>query len=129
MSHNVIHWKENEMERIFVQTKVFENQFKALKAPSGLLIDIEQEVLKDIQKKLCDRNMISDTGGFTKLRVAFKLQNRGKSGSARVIYFDSNEAKVIFLMMIYSKSDMSNISVSQKKALKHLGQELKKWQA
>lgn len=116
------------MERLFIQTKEFEDQIKALGGSDELLIDIEQEVLKDLIKSISSRDSISGTGGFTKLRVPFRAQKRGKSGSARVIYFDCVIPKRTFLILIYSKSDFENISDAGKNALKKLGQELKKWQ-
>lgn len=93
-----------------------------------MLIDIEQEVLKDLQKTISNRDTISGAGGFTKLRVAFRSLKRGKSGSARVIYFDCPIPMRTFLILIYSKSEFENISNAGKNALKQLGQELKKWQ-
>ncbi len=116
------------MKRLFIHTPEFETQLKAFKNPSELLIDIEQEILKDLKKNISDRDIIAGAGGFTKLRVAFKAQHRGKSGSARVIYFDCEVPRRTFLIMIYSKSDIENISEAGRKALKQKSQELKKWQ-
>ena len=116
------------MERLFIHTREFEDQIKAFSHIDGLLVDIEQEVFKDLEKSMSLRDIIAGSGGFTKLRVAFKSMNKGKSGSARVIYFDCPDPKRTFLIMIYSKAEFENISQAGKKALKQLGQELKKWQ-
>ena len=43
----------------------------AFNKPFELLIDIEQEVLKDLKKPISLRDTIKGTGGFTKLRVPF----------------------------------------------------------
>lgn len=115
------------MIRGFVQTKQFEKQLKVFSKSEELLSDIEQEIFKDLKKNISLRDVISGTGGFTKIRIAFKAQSTGKSSSARVIYFDSPQAEITFLMMIYSKSKLENISEEGKKSLKKIGQELKTW--
>ncbi len=116
------------MKRLFIQTKEFESQLKAFDGHDELLIDIEQEVLKDLRKTTTERDVISGTGGFTKLRVPFRSQKRGKSGSARVIYFDCPTPMRTFLIMVYSKASFENFGDTTKKLLKQMGQELKKWQ-
>jgi putative transcriptional regulator len=115
------------MERIFIQTREFEDQMKGFKNPHELLIDVEQEVLKDLKKKVSERDVISGTGGFTKVRVAMKLEKRGKRGSARVIYFDCPTPKRTFLLMIYSKAKIGNISDAAKNVLKKKAKEFKAW--
>jgi len=86
------------MERLFIQTDVFVSQMKSFSKADEFLIDIEQEVLKDIKKTGSEREIISGTGGFTKLRIALKSEGRGKSGSARLIYFDRKEGKLFFYL-------------------------------
>ena len=83
-----------------------------------LLVDIEQEVFADLNKRISDREIISGTGGFTKLRIALRSLNLGKSGSARVIYLDSEVPQITFLFMIYSKSKKDNISQEAKNFLR-----------
>jgi hypothetical protein len=117
------------LERLFIQTQTFSDHIKEYKNSNELLIDVEQGVLKDLKKLSDKRDVISGTGGFTKIRVALKAEKRGKSGSLRVIYFDCDLVKSTFLIMIYSKSSFENISKAGKNALKQLGQELKLWQA
>ncbi len=116
------------MERVFIQTDEFADEIKVFKNPADLLIDIEQEVLRDIKKSPTSRDIIQGTGGFTKVRIAFKSEGRGKSGSARVIYLDCPRPKRTFLVMIYSKSKVGNISEAGKNALKEMAKELKAWQ-
>ncbi|MBI2520740.1 MAG: hypothetical protein HYV97_09995 [Bdellovibrio sp.] len=115
------------MERLFIQSNEFADQMKAFKNSDDLLIDVEQEVLRDLKKLPNVRDIISGTGGFTKVRVALKSEGRGKSGSVRVIYFDCPVPKRTFLFMIYSKTKVENISSAAKNILKERAKELKTW--
>lgn len=92
-----------------------------------LLRDIEREVFIDLEKKISARDIISGTGGFTKLRVALRSEGRGKSASARVIYLDSEIAEIVFLFMIYSKAKKDSISQEVKNYLKIKAKEFKQW--
>jgi putative transcriptional regulator len=116
------------MKRAFIQTNEFAGQMEAFKNPADLLIDIEQEVLRDLKLAASDRDIIAGAGGFTKVRVALKSEGRGKSGSTRVIYFDCPVPKRTFLVLIYSKAKVGNISDAGKNALKEMAKELKAWQ-
>ena len=115
-----------KIEREFILTGEFDNQLSVYQDPEGLLIDIEQETLKDLEKQISKRDVISGTGGFAKLRVGSK--GSGKSGGSRIIYLDIPEPKRTFLFMIFSKSEFENISDNAKKALKVMAKELKSWQ-
>lgn len=115
------------MSREFILTAEFERQLKAISDSEELLRDIEQEIFKDLENPISARDMIQGTGGFTKIRIPLKSQNIGKSGAVRVIYLDCPPERV-FLMMVYSKSNLGNISDKAKQALKQIGQELKSWQ-
>lgn len=58
-----------------------------------------------------------------KIRMAIKSKNKGKSGGARVIYFNlfaqKNDRNEIVLLAIYDKGELENISDSKiKEALK-----------
>ena len=116
------------MDREFILTEQFEKQLKAFAHSEELLRDIEQEIFKDLESSISARDMIQGTGGFTKVRVPLKDQNIGKSGAVRVIYLDCPVPEIVFLMMVYSKSNLGNISDKAKQALKQIGQELKAWQ-
>lgn len=49
-----------------------------------------------------------ETGGVRKMRFAF--EDRGKSGSVRVIYIDFEVYEKIFLLTAYPKSEKDNLS-------------------
>ena len=58
------------------------------------------------------------TGRVRKMRFAF--DDRGKSGSARVIYVDFEIHEKIYLITAYQKSEKDNLSQSECSELKRL---------
>lgn len=67
--------------------------------------------------------VISGTGGLRKVRWAPKGQ--GKSGAARVIYYNRSEKSGrIYMVYIFPKNVSSNLSDSQKRQLKQLIEQL-----
>jgi len=60
--------------------------------------------------------IIQGTGGLRKVRIA--QPDKGKRGSARVIYYYHNEVKPILLLLIYAKADQKNMTDEQKAQLK-----------
>lgn len=111
------------MTRLFIMLPEFEKQW----AKMGLT----DEDLKRLQYELLDNPKIGDvmqgTGGLRKVRFAF--ENRGKSGSARVVYVDFAVYEKIFLITAYPKNEKDNLSQSERNAVKklieHLGNSLK----
>ena len=63
-------------------------------------------------------DLISKTGGFRKVRIAYG--GRGKSGSGRVIYYWFNDDDQIYLVMGYAKNERSNLSDNEKAILRNL---------
>lgn len=67
------------------------------------------------------------TGGLRKVRFAF--ENRGKSGSIRVVYVDFAVYEKIFLITAYPKNEKDNLSKAErndiKKLIEALGNSLK----
>ena len=58
------------------------------------------------------------TGGVRKLRLA--LTGRGKSGSARVIYYFTVKSQRIFLVTVYAKSKQDNLSATERHQMRRL---------
>ena len=58
------------------------------------------------------------TGGLRKVRFAF--DNRGKSGSARVVYVDFAVYEKIFLITAYPKNEKDNLSKAERNDIKKL---------
>lgn len=61
---------------------------------------------------------IKGSGGCRKVRIAGR--GKGKSGGYRLITFYSGRDIPVFLLTIYSKGDMGNLSSAQVSALKVL---------
>ncbi|MGE3609247.1 MAG: type II toxin-antitoxin system RelE/ParE family toxin [Bacteriovoracaceae bacterium] len=115
------------MHRIFIETEVFTRLVEEQNS-SKLLEIIQQEVLRDINLPLANRDFIQGSGAFAKVRVAAPKNRKGKSGGFRVIYFDLPVNEITFLFLLYPKSVKENLTQKQVAALKAASQELKAWQ-
>ena len=56
------------------------------------------------------------TGGLRKARVA--LENRGKSGGARVCYIDFVFAETVYLITVFGKKEKANLSKEERNNIK-----------
>ena len=65
--------------------------------------------------------LIPGTGGLRKIRWA--ARNKGKRGGARIIYYWHIPLGQIYLLALYTKNEMTDLSSGDKKALKHLEEE------
>lgn len=61
---------------------------------------------------------------MSKIRVS--LENRGKSGSARVIYVDFIKFEKIYLLTAYPKNEKENLSKQESNQIKELVKALEK---
>ena len=98
------------MKSIFVESTIFEKY--------------REEYLSDDEYRLFQTELMSDpkrgdviqgTGGLRKIRVAVK--DKGKRGGARVIYYFLDEKQRFYLLTIYSKNEMTDLTADQKKQL------------
>jgi hypothetical protein len=107
------------MKREFIMTLSFDQEWKNL----GLC---DQE-LKELQELiLSDPNMgkvIQGTGGLRKLRFPYK--GKGKRSGVRVLYVDFKILEKIYLIDVYSKGTVEDISVDEKRIIKKQILELK----
>lgn len=62
--------------------------------------------------------VLQGTGGVRKVRFAF--EDRGKSGSIRVIYIDFEIYEKIFLLTAYAKADQANLTKQERNDLRGL---------
>lgn len=80
---------------------------------------------RDLQTRLAEcpenGNLIQGTGGLRKLR--WKKKGKGKSGGVRTIYYWQTKLDQIYLLTIYAKNEMNDLSASDKKALKKMLEE------
>ena len=69
--------------------------------------------------------VVKGTGGLRKTRFADKRRGKGKSGSFRIIYLDFECLRLLFLILIYEKNEISDITQEQRNVLKRQITELK----
>lgn len=62
------------------------------------------------------------TGGLRKVR--FAIDNRGKSGSVRVVYVDFVVYETIYLISAYPKNEKDNLSKAERNAIKSVIEKL-----
>ena len=103
-----------ELSRIFVELPSFMARWKALGLTDDDLRRLEIELLDSPKVGA----VLQGTGGVRKVRFAF--ENRGKSGSVRVIYIDFEVYEKIFLLTAYAKADQANLTKKQRNDLKGL---------
>lgn len=103
-----------QITRKFVHGELFEKQWKAL--------GLDDENLRELQSMLLDNPKIgpvmAGTGRLRKLRYSYG--NRGKSHCARVCYVDFEINGIVFLIMVFAKNEMENLSPAEKNSIKNL---------
>ena len=102
------------MTRAFVELPIFRSKWKALGLNDDDLRRLQMELLAD--PKVGD--VMRETGGIRKMRFAF--EDRGKSGSVRVIYIDFEVYEKIYLLTAYSKDEKDNLSKAERNELKQM---------
>ncbi|OGT25195.1 MAG: toxin HigB-2 [Gammaproteobacteria bacterium RIFCSPLOWO2_02_FULL_42_14] len=90
--------------------------------PDYLTDDQYSELQNHIIEKPDAGVVIQDTGGLRKLR--WSLNNKGKRGGVRIIYYWQVSDDHIYLMTLYGKNEIENLSVREKRTLKKI---LAKW--
>lgn len=98
---------------VFIETPVFTAQIVEL-----LSDDDYGALQRDLANHPEAGNIIKGTGGLRKIRVAAK--GHGKSGGARVIYYYFASASRIAMIFAYPKNEQSNLTPTQKTALKRV---------
>ena len=103
-----------KITRKFVHGELFEKQQRDL--------NLTDENLRELQSMLLENPklgpVISGTGRLRKLRYSYG--NRGKSHCARVCYVDFEINGIIFLIMVFAKKEMDNLSAAEKNSIKNL---------
>ena len=106
--------------REFIHGKKFDSQWKAL----GLSDDNLRELQSILIKNPKAGAVIQGTGRLRKMRYAYN--NRGKSHCARVCYVDFEVNGIIFLIMVFAKNEMENLSNAEKNSIKTMIEKLEK---
>ena len=97
---------------MFIQTRTFTRLWEELGFNDADLHRLENELLHN--PKIGP--VIRGTGKMRKMRFAF--EGRGKSGSARVCYVDFEIYGTIYLLAVFAKSEMENLSKAERNHLK-----------
>ena len=63
-------------------------------------------------------DVMPGTGGFRKLRWADRRRGKGKRGGLRVIYYYLMTDAQIWLMTVYDKGEVADLSAAEKRLLK-----------
>ena len=100
------------MKSIFVESSIFE------KHRSEYLSDDDYQLFQcALLAEPSKGDVIQDFGGLRKVRVAAK--EKGKRGGARVIYYHFDQYNRFYLLTIYAKNEISELTSTQKKQLKN----------
>lgn len=102
------------MTREFIELPMFRTKWKLLGFNDGDLRRLQEEILCDPKVG----SVMKGTGGVRKMRFAF--EDKGKSGSARVIYVDFEIYEKIFLITAYSKNEKDNLTAEERNDLKQV---------
>lgn len=109
-----------KVSRKFIHGELFEKQWKEL--------GLTDENLRELQSILLENPKIGpvmqSTGRLRKVRYSYG--NRGKSHCARVCYVDFEIKGTIFLIMVFAKNEMENLSKTEKNNIKLLIEKLEK---
>lgn len=108
------------MIRVFVETKVF---YQLLELADDL--DLERIIKNEILKNPECGDVVSGAGGTRKMRVGNQFRGKGKSGGYRVLFLDLPQVEKTFLIFLYDKDELENLSQNQKSILKKLAEEIK----
>lgn len=101
---------------VFIETSLF------TKYRSNYLSDEDYRSLQDYLIEQPEAGvLIQGTGGLRKLR--WNMGTKGKRGGIRIIYYFELKKSHIYLMTLYSKSEMTDLSAKEKKLLKQLLEE------
>lgn len=102
------------MTREFVWTTAFIAGWNRCGFNSDDLVQLEKALLADPKAGA----VIQGTGGARKFRFAY--EDRGKSGSARVIYVDFEVGEKICGLAVYAKADKGSLTQGEKNAIKKM---------
>lgn len=108
------------MTRTFIMTNEFDKNWKAMGLNDDDLKSLQEELILNPTKG----DLMKETGGLRKLRIAF--EGRGKSGSGRVCYVDFAVYDKIYLITAYPKNEKENLSKTERNAIAKMIEQLEK---
>ena len=99
------------MKGIFVESPIFEN-YRQKYINDDEYLYLQNELLANPKVGL----VIKGTSGLRKIRVAAK--GKGKRGGARVIYYYFDNFKRFYLLTLYAKNEVTDLSPGERQQLK-----------
>lgn len=108
------------MIRTFIETGIFKSLIDGQFDRS-----LELTIKRDILENPARGDIINGTGGVRKFRVRDKSRGKGKRGGFRVLYLDLPNIERTYLLFLYNKDELENISSDQKKVLKRIVEGIK----
>lgn len=102
------------MQRTFIILPEFDKNWKSMGLSDEDLRRLENLILQNPEAGA----LMQGTGGLRKLR--FALDNRRKSGSARVCYVDFIIQETVFLITAYPKNEKENLSKAERNTIHKL---------
>lgn len=108
------------MTRSFVQTQEFSRRWDELGFDDDDLRKLELDIMEHPDKY----PIMQGTGGLRKARVA--IDNKGKSGGARVCFVDFVFVETVYLITVYGKKEKDNLSKEERNEIKKSIDVLKK---
>lgn len=106
--------------REFIHGKKFDEQWRTLGLSDNHLKELQTMLLENPKQGA----VIRGTGRLRKTR--FDYGNRGKSHCARVCYVDFELQGKIFLIMVFAKNEMGNLSPAERNNIKKFIDELER---
>lgn len=106
------------MKAVFVESTLFE-KYREDYLNDEAYRTLQVELLANPKKG----DVIQGTGGLRKVRVASKA--KGKRGGIRIIYYFLDEKQRFYLLTIYAKNEVTDLTNDQKKQLKGFIQDWK----
>jgi len=101
---------------IFIETSVFTRQALAF---------LTDDELRKLQLSLAEEpesgSVIRGGGGLRKIRWA--ITGQGKRGGVRIIYYWAKKPDQLFLLLIYAKSEQTDVTPEQIKRLRKILEE------
>lgn len=101
-----------DIVREFISTKQFDTQWESLGLSDNDLRNLQTMLLENPKIGA----VIRGTGRLRKMR--FNYGNRGKSHCARVCYVDFELNGKTYLIMVYAKKEMENLTQAERNNIK-----------
>jgi hypothetical protein len=108
------------MKATFIETTGFTKAITEL-LPDDAYARLQQSLMENPD---CGA-VINGCGGLRKLRMPDPKRGKGKRGGARVIYLHVPAANRFYMLDVYGKDEMDDLSANEKKELRQLVHQLK----